>query len=85
MTDPIQLFPKKDPDAYGQAALMLVESLIHGLIEKGVLNSKDAFDIVDLARDVKFELAANLGESASTLNHSIALLDKMTRSLRSEL
>ena len=33
------------PDAYGQAALLLSESTLHALVEKGLLSAADALDI----------------------------------------
>ncbi len=40
-------------DAHGQAALLLVESLLHGLIAHSALTVKQAIEIVEIAADVK--------------------------------
>lgn len=45
------------PDAHGQAALLLVESLIHGLCEDSTLSNAKAIDIVETAVDVQHEKA----------------------------
>ena len=85
MTGDLRKLPKAEPDPQGQAALMLVESLIHGLIERGVIDVLAAIEIVQVAREVKFEIAEETGESREVLNQSIAAIDKMIVSLRSEL
>ena len=45
------------PDPHGHAALLLVESLIHGLIERGVLDADDAVEIIGTAENVQGEIA----------------------------
>jgi len=45
-------------DAQGAAALLLVESLIHGLIARSILSVQDAVDIVDIAANIERELDA---------------------------
>lgn len=41
-----------DADAHGQAALLLVESLVHGLIARSVISVTEAVEIVDVAAEV---------------------------------
>lgn len=69
------------PDAHGQAAMLLVESLIHGLIAKSVISSGEAIEIVDVAVDVKKEIAGELGDSPQTLQKSLAILSAIRVSL----
>lgn len=38
-----------EPDAHGQAEMLLVESLIHGLIARSVISVADAVEIVEIA------------------------------------
>ena len=45
-------------DANGAAALLLVESLIHGLIARSILSVHDAVDIIDIAANIERELDA---------------------------
>ena len=45
-------------DGRGQAALLLVESLMHSLVGKGVLSREDFVEIVDGAAEVEEELVA---------------------------
>ena len=75
----------RGPDAHGQAAMLLVESLIHGLIARSVINVVDAVEIVDTAAEVKEEVAASLGDSPATLRKSLTLLSAISRSLRVDL
>ena len=75
----------REPDAHGQAAMLLVESLIHGLIARSVLSAKDAIEIVEIAADIKTEVAAELGDSPATMRHSLALLAAISHSLEQEL
>ena len=45
------------PDAHGQAALLLVESLIHGLCEQSILSTSEAVAIAERAVDVQLVTA----------------------------
>lgn len=76
--------PLREPDAHGQAALLLVESLIHALIGRAVLTVEEAIEIVEVAAEVKAEVAAELGDSPATMRHSLALLESISRSLKGE-
>lgn len=51
-----RLDPASRP-SHGQAALLLVESLIHGLIARSVLSVAEAIEIIETAADVELELA----------------------------
>ena len=76
--------PRREPDAHGQAAMLLVESLIHGLIARSVISTKEAIEIVDTAAEVKAEVAVQLGDSPATMQHSLALLESISRSLKGD-
>lgn len=73
------------PDAHGQAALLLVESLLHGLIARSVITPRDAVEITDVAAEVKVEIADDLGDSPRTMDRSIALLSAIRASLQTDL
>ena len=47
----------KDP-TQGAVALLLVESLIHGLIARSILSVQEAIDIIDIAANIERELDA---------------------------
>ncbi len=73
-----------EPDAYGQAALLLVESVLHGLIEKSVYSVAKAVELVDIAAEVKQDIGADLGDSPPTLKRSLALLAAISNSLQND-
>lgn len=72
----------REPDAHGQAALLLVESLIHVLIERSVISVADAVDAVATATEVKEDTGLQLGDTAATLAKSLDLLDAIAGSMR---
>jgi hypothetical protein len=69
-------------DGHGRAALLLVESLIHGLCEKKALNPQEAVEIAERALEVQFEEAEEADGSAAPMWKSHSLLAGMTASLR---
>jgi hypothetical protein len=82
--EPRSATPVVEPDAHGQAALLLTESLLHMLVENGDLTNAQAVDIVHTAAVVKVEVAEAAGESQSRMLESLALLDRMETSFRSD-
>ncbi|MBC7986538.1 MAG: hypothetical protein H7X93_07690 [Sphingomonadaceae bacterium] len=72
--------PIVEPDAHGQAALLLTESLLHTLVEKGALSAVEAMGTVCTAAEVKREVAALIGESNERMQASLDLLDKIESS-----
>lgn len=73
------------PGPYGQAALLLVESLIHGLVARSVLTPADALEIVEVAAEVKTEIGIDMGDTPAAMRKSLALLETMAQSLRHDL
>ena len=73
------------PDAHGQAAMLLVESLIHGLITRSVITPADAVEIVEIATEVKEEIAFTLGDSPASLEKSLRLLQAISDSLKPDI
>jgi len=73
------------PDPHGQAAMLLVESLLHGLIGKSIISVADAVEIVDAASEVKEQIAADLGDTPRAKMKSLSLLDAISISLRSDM
>ncbi|MEP9380359.1 hypothetical protein ABLE91_26910 [Aquabacter sp. CN5-332] len=72
---------RSEPDAHGQAALLLVESLIHALIARALISAEDAVEIVGVATEVKAEIGADLGDSPATMEKSLTLLKSISASL----
>lgn len=73
-----------EPDAHGQAALLLTESLLHMLVETGELTNAQAVVVVHTAAEVKVEVAEAAGESRARMMESLALLDRMAESFRAD-
>ena len=75
------------PDAHGHAALLLAESLIHGLIERSILSVADVIDIIETAQSVQAEVAevAEVADGhGAPMWRSHALLSSIARSLSHE-
>ena len=70
------------PDAHGQAALLLVESLIHGLCEHSVLTTGVAIEIVERAVSVQSDFARAADGAGAPMWASHALLLSIAASLR---
>ena len=68
-------------DPHGRAALLLVESLLHTLIERSVLKVEDALDIITVAIDANEELAADRGEHEDPTNQTTVVLLAILHSL----
>jgi len=75
----------RGPDAHGQAAVLLVESLIHGLVARSILSVADAIEIVDIAAEVKLDIAEEMGDSPATMRKSLGILGAMSDSLKHDL
>lgn len=73
----------QEPDACGQAALLLAESTLHVLMEAGVLTRAQAISAVQTAIDVKNEVGLETGESTGTMRQSLRLLQQIEHSLAS--
>lgn len=73
------------PDAHGHAALMLVESLIHTLVDSEAITLVNAVDCIDVAADVTRELVVDRPEQSAGLEASHALLTAISSSLAKDL
>jgi len=74
----------EEPDAHGQAALLLAESTLHTLIEAGVLTNREAIMAVQSAAEVKIEVAAVTGESRGRMQESLDLLSRIEASIKTD-
>ena len=70
------------PDPHGYAALLLVESLIHGMVDRSVLTASEALEIVEVAADAEAEIASDKGESPDATRPAQLLLSSIAASLR---
>ncbi len=73
-----------EPDAHGQAALLLTESLLHMLVENKVLTNNQAIEVVRIAAEVKVEVAVAAGESDGRMRESLELLSRMESSFKAD-
>jgi len=71
----------RERDAHGEAAMLLVESLIHGLIDQSVISVSEAIEIVDAAADVQAEIVIDRGDPPA-LSSSLTMLNSICSSLR---
>ncbi|WP_373488095.1 hypothetical protein [Blastomonas sp.] len=63
-----------EPDAHGQAALLLAESILHALVETKVLSVDGALSVIQTTCEVKVEVAERIGESNGRMQESLELL-----------
>lgn len=71
--------------AYGQAAHLLVESLIHRLITESVITNVTAVEVVTAAIEVEAEIAGERGDSAWAQNRSLGILQRLAGSLETDV
>lgn len=76
---------RSEPDAHGQASLLLIESLIHTLVDAKLIDTETAAATVHRAAEVKVEVAEAAGESAKRMNESLRLLQAIETSFEADL
>lgn len=69
------------PDASGQAALLLAESMLHILVEAGTLTRDQALDAVRTAVCVQADAAAGASGSDTTGGEPLRLLQRIEGSM----
>jgi hypothetical protein len=77
--------PIGEPDAHGQAALILAESTLHALVEMKTMTTAQALDVVRSAEEIKREVAALSGESETRMHESLELLKRIGISLEKDV
>lgn len=70
------------PDPHGQAALLLVESLIHGLLARSIISIGDAVEIVESADSVQVDLAEEADGAGAPLWQAHTMLAAILESLK---
>lgn len=91
MTEFLDDLPAHAADPYligapsGVAAVLLVESLIHGLLARRLIDLGDAIDIVDTAIDVAMEIATQPGRPPIAEDPAVTILTRIADSLRIDL
>lgn len=66
--------PIGEADAHGQAALFLAESILHTIVDRGLITPHEAQVTVQVAAEVKREVAESAGESPERISESLRLL-----------
>lgn len=74
-----------DEAIFGRTAIILVETILHGLVARSVLTIPDAVELVRAASDVHRELAAEEGDDPERSKRIEVLLDQIASSLESDL
>ncbi len=74
-----------EPDAHGRAALLLVESLIHGLTARSVLSVGEAVSIMEVALDAQIAISDDEAQPTPAMRKATALLTSLVASLRIDL
>ncbi len=72
-----------DSDGHGRAALLLVESLIHGLVARSALSVAEAVSIVEIACEVQGAIAD--AEPSPSMLKARGLLSTLAYSLKIDL
>lgn len=73
------------PESHGKAALLLFESLLHGLIARSVVSVQEAVEIVETAVEVNEDMATEMGTLDPAIERSLALLYSIHSSLSIDL
>lgn len=68
-------------NAQGQAALLLIESLIHSLLDNGALTKSQALEAIRSALEVKEESVDDHKEPRAVLKKSLRLLTDLENSI----
>ncbi|WBO24433.1 hypothetical protein [Sphingomonas abietis] len=65
--------------------MLLVETLLHGLIERSVITVADAIGFAESAADVREEVGLELSETPDAMMPSLTILRSIASSLRFDL
>ena len=72
----------KSAEPHCEIALMLCESLIHLLVEEGVIAKHKAIEAIEGAAELASEMAANGSASAGKKRDAAAILETIAESFR---
>lgn len=75
---------RQEPDAHGQAALLLAESILHALVETEAFTVDQALSVLNTTCEVKIEVAEQAGESQQRMLASLALLRAISASFSAD-
>lgn len=77
--------PIFSPEAHGQAALLLVESLMHSLMEHAILTLSETVEVVETAISVQADIALAADAGRRQMWRSHALLTRIADSLSNDV
>ena len=72
-------------DGQAKAAILLVESLIHGLIERNLISVSDALNIIETAAAADAEINADNGPHPARLRDATTVLGSISSSLQCDI
>jgi hypothetical protein len=72
----------QSPESHCEIALMLCESLIHLLVEEGVIAKHKAIETIEGVAELASEMAANESASADRKPNAAAVVETIAESLR---
>ena len=73
--------PVPTPDPHGAAALSLIESLIHFLVDRAGMAHADAVGVIQIAADAKSEISRDHGDGMVVEPQAVSLLNAIAASL----
>ena len=73
-----------DPDPHGQAALLLAESTLHMLVERGLFTNPEAITAVRVATEVAEEIVELAAENSRAGEASLRLLARIRDSFETD-
>jgi hypothetical protein len=74
---------RPERNTHGQAALLLTESLMHALVDKGTISREDFIEVVEGAAEVERDLA--IANAMSPADRDGSLLSPLATAFRQEL
>jgi hypothetical protein len=77
--------PDPDHDPLAQPAILLIESLIHGLVTRSIISVADALQITDLASKALSAAVHDGSDSPATMEQSLATLGAIRESFALDL
>ena len=82
---PLDGFRTQLPDAHGQAALLLAESMLHGLIARDLVPVAEAIEMIEIAMDAKLDIADSGSEASRGARDALQLLAEIKLSLENDV
>jgi len=78
-------FPPDRPDSHGEAALLLAESMLHGLVARAVVPVTEAIEMVEIAMDARVEIADAGADASRGGRDAFDLLAEIKLSLENDV